>query len=1650
MSIEHITQPLAGERVVALSPQDATLAATDWLRRPNLFPARALTAPTLQGRQRWQAGRIAQRGQALTSGVVRGLGVSVQLAPAESDRVERLFVESGQGLAVSGEDVVLARRTAFELGDLPAVVPPAWQVVQTPEPDPETDAEITEEERLPPPGTLHPRVLAPRFADVAVTAGARLPRVGILVLRPVTVDVSNFDPEDPCDRSVDGPEDNVNAFEDWRVSDGTCLLWYPWPEEWLALPANPLRQRNALAHLIFEAEAALPHGGALPWEPWGVPVALIGLNESLQVDYIDRAAVVRQGGRARDARLQWASGGATRFNANSRLPGLWQARIEQFAGQMAEFDTAFGTPPSPQEMADPFLKLPPCGLLPTSALSLADFRSDFFPPLFTLDAVPVPMEQLDLAIREAAPMAPLDLAVPERVRVLVPVSQASWEPRLLHQDAIDPEFQRTLNRFLLTRSRALGARQGLRNKAALLAHALDGQLHTVERYRDDPLALERESLKPWGGPPPGGGHRSGLMPGLHQHYFDAASEPFRINTGESVFAWVCLDPDNPPRSLMLQWHTSAGWEHRAYWGEDLIALGTPAGSAAHFRAGELPTPGAWSQLVVPAAALGLANADVDGMAFTLFDGRAAYGITGALTGNTWRKWFCNFLPLGARVQGNEAWELLTANDLWVPFVPPDGVVPSLPELITSGGGDIFGGGAAAQAERAVPKRGFNIFYPQATGWRGHIIMYPDTATAPIFAKHNGNDHLSTWVYLDELTPPRAIFAYAVCTGLDAGGATRGFALRLGFWGENRLPELFKAVPGLDMYEAQTLRVGALPQSGTWTQIALPQPDGSKAEGASRLRIVGIAVMVFGGSVAFSDIDIVPTPVDTTPAPPPTPVWPLGSTGDQPTPAFTPYLNAKLELQNGLGVLTPTASSRIGTAKVYTELANDPVLARLSNHERSQLQLRGLKGFADYLRARVDRADDITDFGFAHMQVDMHRIRQMMMSTSDASRLAISPALAAIAKSDSALTVQSQIKDYLATVKVSARATPTASAAPAAAAARATLQAAAVSVSAGFSTTQRVQMQATAQLIQAPKAPLNIVYAMPVVGLSEVRTTAIADRLKQPPSTEARDHALANRHRSVNSLLDILDAFMLEDSGAVPALFQDFEVFGLAGDPFLQGDTSRKRKLLDIRNQAGLKELLLQPPPIAGGVDEASLFTQTVALSDNTIATLRQLEGRLTLYRDAINRCERAEADLKANIEQVDQRLRQFGDTLAEARHDVSVARALMAEEQARIDAVNARRAKILAEEVKFLAYMRPRETSNVLAARHRVVDPALQEAPVPACLRDHHDVPDELEDMLKVVREAPASWFVVVPKLVDQLDRMDLLLRTLQAGQLRTPLLAARTQVSRVQTGKLGNAMHSVITRQSSLVGTRLEAINRLNLPQLAQSTWKHVRGQAQEVISMGDLIDGEHGKTAIARQAADEFNRIGAVCTCLHAEFCGVPPAIRLDWAEMLSEFDEAPNLRYLGNLPRWAEIDSVDRRQMQAYADWLFAQTEPGQPRAIELVNDIVRMCLLLASHAPVGRIITGNLPRPVTAVRPGVRIPLLTLDPSQLRIGMQAVLYRANAVIARAVVEDVGQGEVSARVLHTSALQVDLDVDVRVHFDHASVVSASGVRSAGVFKR
>jgi hypothetical protein len=117
-------------------------------------------------------------------------------------------------------------------------------------------------------------------------------------------------------------------------------------------------------------------------------------------------------------------------------------------------------------------------------------------------------------------------------------------------------------------------------------------------------------------------HQSNIFPDLHQHYFDSATNTLNVNAGDMMVAYVYLDPANPPSELMLQWN-DGNWEHRAYWGQNLIGWGVDGTNSRRFM-GALPPAGQWVRLEVAASALGLEGRPVNGMAFTLFGGRAAW------------------------------------------------------------------------------------------------------------------------------------------------------------------------------------------------------------------------------------------------------------------------------------------------------------------------------------------------------------------------------------------------------------------------------------------------------------------------------------------------------------------------------------------------------------------------------------------------------------------------------------------------------------------------------------------------------------------------------------------------------------------------------------------------------------------------------------------------------------------------------------------------------------------------------------------------------------------------------------------------------------------------------------------------------------------
>ena len=107
---------------------------------------------------------------------------------------------------------------------------------------------------------------------------------------------------------------------------------------------------------------------------------------------------------------------------------------------------------------------------------------------------------------------------------------------------------------------------------------------------------------------------------LSQDVWDQATTPLEVPQDGRFFAYVWIDPANPPKALMLQFH-KAGWQHRAVWGDYEAINWGAANTTERVLIGPLPNPGEWVRLEVPIEKIGLAPGDMlTGFAITQSDG----------------------------------------------------------------------------------------------------------------------------------------------------------------------------------------------------------------------------------------------------------------------------------------------------------------------------------------------------------------------------------------------------------------------------------------------------------------------------------------------------------------------------------------------------------------------------------------------------------------------------------------------------------------------------------------------------------------------------------------------------------------------------------------------------------------------------------------------------------------------------------------------------------------------------------------------------------------------------------------------------------------------------------------------------------------------
>jgi hypothetical protein len=112
---------------------------------------------------------------------------------------------------------------------------------------------------------------------------------------------------------------------------------------------------------------------------------------------------------------------------------------------------------------------------------------------------------------------------------------------------------------------------------------------------------------------------------MAQNYYDGGVPPIEVPPGARFKLKVFIDPVDPPKAVMIQFHTS-DWLHRAMWGDDkaIPGFGTP-NTTQRFVAGPLPEASRWIELEVPGEKIGLKPGDkITGVAFTLDGGTATF------------------------------------------------------------------------------------------------------------------------------------------------------------------------------------------------------------------------------------------------------------------------------------------------------------------------------------------------------------------------------------------------------------------------------------------------------------------------------------------------------------------------------------------------------------------------------------------------------------------------------------------------------------------------------------------------------------------------------------------------------------------------------------------------------------------------------------------------------------------------------------------------------------------------------------------------------------------------------------------------------------------------------------------------------------------
>jgi len=287
---------------------------------------------------------------------------------------------------------------------------------------------------------------------------------------------------------------------------------------------------------------------------------------------------------------------------------------------------------------------------------------------------------------------------------------------------------------------------------------------------------------------------------IHRHYFEDTLNELVLDPGDKLFTYVFLDINNMPGEIMLEWKDARSFEHRAYWGQNNIGLGID-GTSSRYYVGPLPKANTWVRLEVPAKAVGLEEASLNGMSFDLDAGRATFDAAGKLAATE--------LPPPATPSGDSVWiedglpagaKTATVNDVWkwVENLSPFGL---------------------------LAHESFVSVTHNTTVYRSHSFTGAQTPM-----QVNPGDVLFTYVWMDPSAKPDQIMLQ-----WNDGISWEHRA----FWGENYIGRQVTNI-GAQGTESQRY-VGGLPAAGTWYRLEVP----ASYVGLEGKAVSGMAFSIYG-------------------------------------------------------------------------------------------------------------------------------------------------------------------------------------------------------------------------------------------------------------------------------------------------------------------------------------------------------------------------------------------------------------------------------------------------------------------------------------------------------------------------------------------------------------------------------------------------------------------------------------------------------------------------------------------------------------------------------------------------------------------------------------------------------------------------------------